>query len=436
MVSSQPLSILASMIKFFLPMCSKSKNLLVLLALSALLASAPEAFAEDPFSDFFGGLFGGSSHSSEHRAAPTSRMRRINPRQDNRAVQKKPTEGMSPEDQAAATTPKTYFVAVLGDAMGDTLADGLKKVLTDKPEIGVLKLSKADTGLTRTDAYDWVKSSKEITLGQQKVDVAVIFLGAGDRQTFIGNDADEPLSAHWRELYAAKVNALTATFREKKVPVIWVGLPIMKNENFSSYAAKLNEIIKQRATAEGAVFVDLWDALSDEKGQYNAFGPDIKGQIVKIRATDGIYLTPAGGASVAHFVAGEIRKLYDANHPNAPLTGAALQSPTTDKTSNLAPSASPETQPAAPTQGPVEFRSPIQPQTSSAPTLPERPVVGPIQSLTSPPDPPGAELAKKSTDPIPPGADEAAKALARHVFVQGGDQPIRKDRADDYSWKP
>lgn len=424
------------MIKFFLPPHSMSKNLRALLALVALLTSAPEALAEDPFSDFFGGLFGGSSHSNEHRAAPTSRMRRINPRQDSRAVQKKPTEGMTPEDQAAATTPKTYFVAVLGDAMGDSLADGLKKVLTDKPEIGVLKLSKPDTGLTRTDVYDWTKSAKEIALGQQKIDIAVIFIGAGDRQSFLGNEADEPLSAHWRELYAAKIDALTATFREKKIPVIWVGLPVMKNENFSSYAAKLNEIIKQRATAEGAIFVDLWDALSDEKGQYIAFGPDINGQIVKIRTGDGVNLTAAGGASVAHFVAGEIRKLYEANHPNAPLTGAAPQSPAADKTSNLAPSTSPDRPQPAPPQGPVEFRSPVPPQTSAAPTLPERPAVGPIQSLTSPTDPSGVELAKKSTDPIPPGADEAAKALARHVFVQGGDQPVRKDRADDYSWKP
>ncbi|MFM8858640.1 MAG: DUF459 domain-containing protein, partial [Methylocystis sp.] len=362
--------------------------------------------------------------------------RRINPRQDSRADQKKPTEAMTPEDQSAAATPKTYFVAVLGDAMGDSLADGLKKVLTDKPEIGVLKLSKPDTGLTRTDAYDWTKSAKEIALGQQKIDVAVIFIGAGDRQSFTGNDADEPLSAHWRELYAAKINALTATFKETKIPVSWVGLPVMKNEGFSSYAAKLNEIIKQRATAEGAIFVDLWDALSDEKGQYTAFGPDINGQIVKMRTGDGVYLTPAGGASVAHFVAGEVRKLYEVNHPNAPLTAAAPQSPEANKTSNLAPSASPNTPQSAPPQGPVEFRSPVPPQPSAAPTLPERPAVGPIQSLTSPPDPAGAELAKKSTDPIPAGADEAAKALARHVFVQGGDQPVRKDRADDYGWKP
>ena len=210
----------------------------------------------------------------------------------------------------------------------------------------------------------------------------------------------------------------------------------MKNEGFSSYAAKLNEIIKQRATAEGAIFVDLWDALSDEKGQYTAFGPDINGQIVKMRTGDGVYLTPAGGASVAHFVAGEVRKLYEVNHPNAPLTGAAPQSPEANKTSNLAPSTSPNTPQSAPPQGPVEFRSPVPPQTSAAPTLPERPAVGPIQSLTSPPDPAGVELAKKSPDPIPAGADEAAKALARHVFVQGGDQPVRKDRADDYSWKP
>jgi hypothetical protein len=72
---------------------------------------------------------------------------------------------------------------------------------------------------------------------------------------------------------------------------------------------------------------------------------------------------------------------------------------------------------------------------SAAPSLAERPAIGPVQPLGPPTVPSGGELARKSSDPLPDGGDAAAKALARHVFVQGGDQTARQNRADDYSWK-
>jgi hypothetical protein len=43
-----------------------------------------------------------------------------------------------------------------------------------------------------------------------------------------------------------------------------------------------------------------------------------------------------------------------------------------------------------------------------------------------------AELARRAPAAVAPDA----QALARHVFVEGGDQPARANRADDHSWKP
>ena len=284
----------------------------------------------------------------------------------------------------------------------------------------------------REDFYDWPKAAKEIAADPQKINVAVVMLGSNDRQAIQqGQESIEPLSPRWREIYAARVDAVIAAFKEKNIPVIWVGLPVMKNERLSADMAQLNEIFKARAAHANIPYVDLWDAMTDEHGQYSAFGPDINGQIVKLRSADGVHFTEAGARSVAHFVEGEIKKYYDASRQQAPVADA----PATPQPE--AAGATPPQQPvaAAPADGqPIVFRSPVG-GPSAAPSLPERPAVGPTQQLT------GAGAATELARRTPAGkaaadAGTPAQALARHVFVEGGDQNPRSNRADDYSWRP
>ncbi|WP_442753579.1 DUF459 domain-containing protein [Methylocystis sp. JAN1] len=415
-----------------------------LLAFAALLASAPESFAQDPFSDFFGGLFGGPKHAPAPRPESQPRVRRMMPHQENRpptywrsgdaARPKRAAKRSEPAggpDQNAPEAAANYFVAVMGDTLAIQLAGGLEETFADKPEIGILRKGKESSSLVRDDFYDWPKAAKEIANGPQKVDVAVMMVGSNDRQPLrAGAQSEEPLSPRWRELYVARIDAVLAAFREKKIPVVWVGLPVMKNESFSADMAKLNEIFRDRVEKDGGVFVDLWEALADEKGQFNAFGPDVNGQIVKLRTADGVHLTDAGALSVAHFVANEIKKLYEGHHPTPPLELApSAAAPPASGQPPAQATASP-----APPGAPLVFHSPVKPSTMEAPALPERPAIGPVQSLTGAAAAQGSELARRASVATPPGAD--AQALARHVFVEGGDQPPRPNRADDYSWKP
>lgn len=418
---------------------------LAVIALAALLASPEASLAQDPFSDFFGGLFG-FKRAPVQRPADEPRVRRIMPHQENRPptywrggeaarsgpkrTVKRSEPATSASEAAKSEAPEvaaTYFVAVMGDTLGILLANGLEETFADKPEIGILRKGKESSGLVRSDFYDWPKTAKDIANGTQKIDVAVIMIGSNDRQSLReGAQSDEPFSAHWREAYAARIDAVMAPFREKKIPVIWVGLPMMKNESFSADMGKLNDLFREEVAKNDGIYVDLWEALADERGQFNAFGPDINGQIVKLRTADGVHFTDAGALSVAHFVANEIKKLYDERkqpeleQPPSPGAPAATAQP---PASAAAPAA------------PLIFRSPEKPLSSEAPSLPERPAIGPVQTLTGAPAPGSAsELARRAAAPPPAGAD--AQALARHVFVEGGDQPPRPNRADDQSWKP
>lgn len=418
------------------------RRVLVLFVGALLTIATPDAsFAQDPFSEIFGGLFGGPPHGYGHRGEP--RVRRIMPHRENRGPTywhgqtdnprraAKRTDGATDQAQNAATQP-TFFVATVGDTLGQLLADGLKEGYADRPDVAILRKGKESSGLVRDDFYDWPKAAKEIAADPQKINVAVVMLGSNDRQAIQqGQESYEPLSPRWREIYAARVDAVIAAFKDKNIPVIWVGLPVMKNERLSADMAQLNEIFKARAAHADVPYVDLWDALTDEHGQYSAFGPDINGQIVKLRSADGVHFTEAGARSVAHFVEGEIKKYYDAYRQQAPVADAPAAAPAEASKDATAPQ-----QPvaAAPANGqPIIFRSPVG-GPSAAPTLPERPAVGPAQQLTGAGT--ATELARKTPAGKPADDGAPAQALVRHVFVEGGDQSPRNNRADDYSWRP
>jgi hypothetical protein len=400
--------------------------------LCVIFAGAVEgARAQDPFSEFFGGLFGGGGghHRSRQYEEPSynyrPRVRRIMPHRDYDTPaywhSRKSKEAKPDEKKKAVEA--SFFVTVMGDSLGEMLADGLDAAFEENKEIAIRHKGKESSGLVRDDFYDWPKAARDLLSSDEKIDVAVIMLGSNDRQAIHeGAESREPLSPRWRELYGARIDALMSAFREKRIPLIWVGLPVMKSERFSTDMAQLNEIFREHAARNGAVFVDIWEAFGDERNQYQSFGPDVNGRIVKLRSADGIHFTDAGARKLAHFVEGEIKKLFDAR----PQGEAAL--PESGSTSG--PNA-PQQQPGAPV-----FVSPGAPPSSEAPTLPDRPAIGRVQSLNSAPAAPEAELARRgaSSAQIADPAAKAARALVDHIYVEGRDPPPHPGRADDFSW--
>lgn len=407
----------------------------------ALLVACGDARAQNFFSDFFGGLFGGGApHRAYPRPAPAYRPhreyypeRRANPgegRSHSWRAQKPARRNASQEGQRQTDnipSEANFFVAVLGDILSQNLADGLEESFEDTPEIGILHKGKESSGLVRKDYYDWTKTAHDIASGPQKIDVAVVMVGSNDRQPIVeGSQSPEPLSPRWRELYAARVDSVIQAFKEKNIPLIWVSLPVMKGEKFSADMAQINEIQRARAAAAGIVFVDLWDKFAGDHGQYSAFGPDIIGQSVKLRSDDGVHFTGAGARKLALFVEGEIKRLFDARqNPKPPGENKPAKPPAPGEPST---SAAP-----VPADQPVVFRSPLGEPRPAAPTLPQdRPAIGPAQPLTGAASPASDDLARR--DKLRAQPDSPERAVAQHVFVDGGSQPHRAGRADDFSW--
>ena len=197
-----------------------------------------------------------------------------------------------------------FRIYVLGDSFAVATSEGLTEAFADKREIAVVDKAREASGLVRDDYFDWRKTSAELATGKEKIDFVVVMLGVNDVQPLVDGSTIDPLSDRWREIYSQRVEAVVAPFPTAHIPVAWVGLPPMRSEKFNAAAIKLNEIYKEQAEKADEKYIDIWDAFSNQGGQYDAFGPNIDGQSVKLRGVDGIQFTKAGSRKVAQFLGG------------------------------------------------------------------------------------------------------------------------------------
>ncbi|MBO0734267.1 MAG: DUF459 domain-containing protein [Methylocapsa sp.] len=371
------------------------------LAIFLVFAAACPARAQfDPFG-WFEQLFQ-PRRPPPHLGKSSPEIRRARP--ETRPPKPRSSHAARGSEAAKPKVPPRYFVAVLGDSLGQMLAQGLAEAFEDRPEVAILRKAKENSGLVRDDYYDWNKEAAALLSSNEKIDFAVMLIGCNDRQAL--RDASgsyEPRTPEWQTAYAQRIEAIAGLFRDKKIPLLWVGLPIMKNAALSADAMAFNEFYRAYAEKAGATYLDIWEAFADESGQYTAAGPDINGQIVRLRTGDGIHFTKAGARKLAHFVEPAIRRNLDEVLPKE------------------APAAVPGAVPEA-------SAAPENPANEGAPK--PKPAVGPIQSLTSPTLSPGGELATRLTS----AKNNDAQMVIEQTLEQGKPLPPKPGRADDFSW--
>ena len=201
-----------------------------------------------------------------------------------------------------------YRVVVLGDSLGDGLWQGLYRTFEEDANIEVVNRSKPSSGFVRTKRYDWNAALDKI-LKDETYQMAVVMFGANEDQAIrSGKKYIKPGTDAWIELYGKRVESFIKKLRSKGVAVYWAGLPIMRSPDESDDAEELNEIFREKAFINGGKFIDTWSGFTDESGRYSAFGPDMAGQVRRLRADDGVHFTMRGYLKLAHFAEKEIRR--------------------------------------------------------------------------------------------------------------------------------
>ncbi len=317
-----------------------------------------------------------------------------------------------PAEPAAPVGPP-FVIAVIGDNVGQMLAQGVADAYADR-NVTVLRRARENTGLVRDDYFDWPKAAQDLVSSDQKIDLAVVMLGSNDRQAIRdGGQSVDVLSERWRDIYRARASAVAEAFRKRGIPLIWVGMTVMKNERLSADLAQFNEIYREAAQKTGAIFVDVWEPFVDERNRFTLSGPDLNGHVTRIRTGDGVHFTRAGARKLAHFIEGDVKRFLDQRAPR-PLAPLLVDAPAAQP-QNTGLDSTPPGGSASPGGATIPVPAP-------EPVVPARPVAGPVTPLTASALSPGGELA---TTPARTG---------EKGVLDGLPPESRAGRADDFSW--
>jgi uncharacterized protein len=243
-----------------------------------------------------------------------------------------------------------YRIAVFGDSMAEGLWGGLYRAFEDDATLEFIQRAKSSSGFARIDQYDW-NAEIDTILKDDKYQIAVVMFGANDAQALRTNEEQLKLgSEEWREAYGERVETFIKKLRAANIATYWVGLPVMRSPDQSSDAEKLNDVFREKAFINGAKYVDTWEGFVDEQGRYSAYGPDMSGQVKRLRDNDGRHFTMRGYLKLAHYVEKELRKdlTLAKGERNIPLAGNE------EEQAKVANRFAPVPQPAAPAEAEVD----------------------------------------------------------------------------------
>jgi uncharacterized protein len=201
-----------------------------------------------------------------------------------------------------------YRILVIGDSLGDGLWQGLYRAFEEDKNLEFINRSKASSGLVRTDSNNWDSQLADI-MKNDTFQIAVVMFGANDDQAIrSGKDWLKVGSEPWRQAYGERVEGIIKKLRAANIAVYWVGLPVMRSPDQSADAEMMNEVFREKAFINSAKYIDTWNGFTDESGRFSAYGPDMSGQVKRLRADDGVHFTERGSVKLAHFVEKELRR--------------------------------------------------------------------------------------------------------------------------------
>ncbi|MFK0684416.1 DUF459 domain-containing protein [Ochrobactrum sp. BD61] len=305
----------------------------VMLAVVALLFSGiATALAQERPRTLFDLLFG-SRQAQPQRQYERPAPQRVRPKPKRAkpvspASRPAPPPAASPAVEIIEKKPDAKKILVVGDFIGDGLAEGLGVAFASDPDLRVVSRINGSSGFVRNDHFDWPDNIGKI-LDEEKPAAVVVMIGSNDRQAITEKGASlPPRSPEWKEEYQKRVAAFIKAINDKQFPLVWIGQPPFRPKGMSQDMLALNEIYRTATEKAGGKFADVWDGFVDEDGNFTQTGFDINGQTARLRGNDGINITSAGKRKLAFYAEKPLRAyLGGAKEEDQPLPAAGAPDP-------------------------------------------------------------------------------------------------------------
>ncbi|MCD7060537.1 SGNH/GDSL hydrolase family protein [Pelagibacterium xiamenense] len=262
----------------------------------ALPLAAPEALGQNerPRRSLFEVLFGNDDQPPAQE--PVTVQPQPSRTQPSRPVVSQPQSQPQPTD--IEKSENATRIAVFGDSLAVDLARALERFYAEDPETVILGQGVGSSGFVRDDFFDWNAALDE-EIAEDSFDIAVVMVGINDRQALGGAG---PLTEAWKAAYSARIEAFLGDLRAAGKPVVWVELPPMAQPTYSSDMVQISSLHRQAVQASGGEWVETFERFTGEAGGYSEMGPDLSGQIVSMRKSDGIHFSSAGADKLAFYI--------------------------------------------------------------------------------------------------------------------------------------
>lgn len=224
----------------------------------------------------------------------------------------------APPAKEAFTPRNRLRVWVAGDSLAITPGQSIERILGANKAINPLGTDgRVSTGLERPDVFNWFTHIPQ-ELRRLDPEVVVISFGANDDHGYMtglpeGVDVDDFASKAWVKEYRRRVGGLMDSITRGGRLLIWIGVPITRSPEQSERFRVLNTVYQTEAAKRPGkvVFVNTYKLFQDENGNYADYLRKPNGELVHVRAPDGVHFQPEGGDWIAREVLRDIREVYD-----------------------------------------------------------------------------------------------------------------------------
>lgn len=209
--------------------------------------------------------------------------------------------------QITAAAPLRVYLG--GDSVAQAIARSFDAAATDTGLIDPTVEFRFATGLTRSDYFDWPGHLRSVVVARPAPELVIVMFGANDVQAIMTpTGAARPGTDAWLAEYRRRVDAVMNQLAASKVPVLWLGQPVMRSAAFDRRIRELDGVFAAAAAAHPTVtYLDTRPLLAGRDGGYAAYLPGPDGRPVLVRSADGVHLAPAGADRVTAAILAFIR---------------------------------------------------------------------------------------------------------------------------------
>jgi hypothetical protein len=173
------------------------------------------------------------------------------------------------------------------------------------------------SGLERPDVFNWFTRVREV-LRKEKPRAVVFMFGGNDDHGFMtglpeGMEITRFGSSSWTREYRRRVGGLMDTATRGGAFLVWIGLPITRDAEQTRRYDTINAILQSEAERRrGRVaYLDTYFFFAGDDGGYAQYVTNDSGQLVKMRAEDGVHFERPAGDLIADEVLELLSKRFD-----------------------------------------------------------------------------------------------------------------------------